>query len=308
MKISHIRNSAEQERDGEQTAANRTALVDALQALLDSGANKDQLLSSLRGLDVVKDGEKGNAAEFDVLDEAAIRTRIQGAIAEWGADLPVKDMTVKFSDAVSGISNQVESTPDDVELSSEHQATLELLLEGRYQAGLDAGLYTEGSAPKAQVEAWFKADTARLDAAAKWEARGGKPMFVGEFEGEWVLAECSAEVPKEPRNICYGPNAAKLQGLSEDRNALAQAKILGGELMPKALGERLEGANLIKNANTWEWRAHPDNKDLDLASMQTDQKDYGLAWYAGCGCVVQGYARGRIDIGGLRCSLSGPKS
>ena len=193
---------------------------------------------------------------------------------------------------------------DSAELSPERERALGLLL-ARYDENLDKGLYTAESAPKAEVEKWLRQDLTRLDTAARWEARGGKPMFTGEEDGEFCMDECSAEVPNGIRNICYGPNAAKQEGLSEDRNALTQAEKLGGTLLTKTRRAKLFAAGLIKDSGSSEWLLDPENRDL---VMQGDKvKDYGLAWRAGCGVVAQSDAFNHVDRGGLRCSLRGPK-
>lgn len=194
--------------------------------------------------------------------------------------------------------------PDQAELSLERERTLGLLL-ARYDENLGKGLYTAESAPKAEVEKWLRQDPTRLDKAARWEARGGKPMFTGEESGEFCIDECSAEVPKDIRNICYGPKAAEQQGLGRDRNVLTQVEGLGGTLMTRTRREKLFAAGLIQDSDSWEWLLDPENRDLVMEGDKV--KDYGLAWGAGDGGVGP-YAAGRhAGSGGQRCSLRGQR-
>jgi hypothetical protein len=296
-------------RDSEMNAATIGLLTNAqllstlnrLLALESDETNVRVMSEALRSMGMLRDGNQTDWDKKSWEEKMTALHEMKGIIQnKVNAADPAAVTVLATSTAIA-----IDQTAQ-VPLSPERQVTLDLLLGDRYTEGLAAGLYTEESAPKFKVEAWLRQDLARLDAAAKWEARGGHPMFVGEFADEWVLAECSKEVPEGIRNICYGPNAAKQQGLSGDRNALTQAVALGGALMPKALGERLEKASLINNARTWEWRAHPDNRDLEMDDDRV--KDCGLAWAAGYGHVSRDVAAYLYANGGLRCSLSGPKS
>lgn len=197
-----------------------------------------------------------------------------------------------------------QAEPDQTELSPERERTLGVLL-ARYDENLGKGLYTEESAPKAELERWLRQDPTRLDKAARWEARGGNPIFAVEENGDFCITEASKEVPKGVRNICYGPNAAEQQGLGRDRNALAQAEILGGTLTTRWLREKLFEAGLVQDNDSWEWLADPENTDLLMEGVEV--KDYGLAWSAGCGSVIQYNAHLHDARGGLRCSLRGQR-
>jgi hypothetical protein len=209
--------------------------------------------------------------------------------------------------ALLGAEQNLDGTASETELSPDRAQTLATILK-RYDEYLDRNLYTETGTPKSVVEAFLKADPSRLDALKRWEDRGGMPMFTGEKNGLLRFSECSAEVPLDISDICYGPVAAeeRFGPKCRSRNALDQAEKLGGELMPKEERKKLLDAGLIGDNSSYEWLAHPDNSDTEMGN-DGEVKDYGLAWIAGCGDVFKYDATAHGEIGGFRCSLSGPR-
>ncbi|MFA4815033.1 MAG: DUF4256 domain-containing protein [Candidatus Gracilibacteria bacterium] len=279
----------------------RAERIPVLQGLL-TETDKGNVLAALRETGL------GLPEGFEDKDLPAMQETIRETITELqamndenpGLTTAVEEKLVVTSKAAA----DVVGNSEPAELSPEHQATLTLLMT-RYDENLGKNLYTAESAPKAEVEKWLKADPTRLDKAARWEARGGKPSFTGEENGEFCIDECSAEVPGDVRNICYGPNAAKQQGLGEDRNALTQAERLGGTLMTKTRRAKLFVAGLIKDVDTWEWLFDPKNRDLVMKGDKIE--DPGLVWNGGCGGVRLYDAAGHGANGGLRCSLRGKR-
>ena len=55
-----------------------------------------------------------------------------------------------------------------------------------------------------KVQSRLEANTAKLQSLSEMEATGGEPDVVGydEKTGEYIFYDCSAEIPKDRRNVC----------------------------------------------------------------------------------------------------------
>jgi len=88
----------------------------------------------------------------------------------------------------------------------------------------------------ARVQAKLEANTERLWSLNEMERTGGEPDVVGHDKrtGEYIFYDCSAESPKDRRNVCYdgeGQEAREKQGVHPKGNAIDMAAAMGIELL-----------------------------------------------------------------------------
>ena len=86
----------------------------------------------------------------------------------------------------------------------------------------------------AQVQARLEAKTEKLESLDQMEKTGGEPDVVGydKATGEYIFSDCSEEIPKGRRSLCYDRKA--LESRKEHRpenNALDMAAAMGIELL-----------------------------------------------------------------------------
>ncbi len=99
----------------------------------------------------------------------------------------------------------------------------------------------------AGVQAKLEADPRKLWSVAEMERTGGEPDVIGydENSGEYIFCDCSAESPKERRNVCYDRLALDARKEAKPRDsALDMAAAMGIQVLDEeqyrelqALGE-----------------------------------------------------------------------
>jgi hypothetical protein len=86
----------------------------------------------------------------------------------------------------------------------------------------------------AKVQAKLEANPEKLWSLSEMERTGGEPDVVGHDKktGEYIFCDCSAETPKDRRNVCYdreGQKAREKEGLHPAGNVIDMAVAMGIE-------------------------------------------------------------------------------
>jgi len=111
------------------------------------------------------------------------------------------------------------------ELSSEQREELLRALKTRFEKNMNRHKGLEW----AKVQAKLEANIGKLWSLKEMERTGGEPDVVGHDikTGEYIFYDCSAESPKDRRNVCYDREA--LESRKEFSEALESRK----EFIPK---------------------------------------------------------------------------
>ncbi len=118
------------------------------------------------------------------------------------------------------------------ELSPEQGEELLGALRARFEENMNRHKGLEW----AKVQAKLEADPEKLWSLNEMERTGGEPDVVGHDEetGEYVFIDCSAESPKDRRNVCYDREAQEereKRGVHPEGNAIDVAAAMGIDLL-----------------------------------------------------------------------------
>ena len=86
----------------------------------------------------------------------------------------------------------------------------------------------------AKVQARLEANAEKLRSLHEMERTGGEPDVVGHDErtGEYIFYDCSAEIPKGRRSVCYDREALESRKEHQpENNAIDMAAAMGIELL-----------------------------------------------------------------------------
>jgi hypothetical protein len=137
------------------------------------------------------------------------------------------------------------------ELSPEQQKELIGVLKARFEKNMNRHKDLEW----ANVQAKLEADSIKLWSLNEMERTGGEPDVVGHDKktGEYIFYDCSAESPKDRRNICYDRDA--LESRKEHKpgnNALDMASDMGIELLTEEQYRELQKlGNFDMKTSSW---------------------------------------------------------
>jgi hypothetical protein len=137
------------------------------------------------------------------------------------------------------------------ELSPEQQKELLGVLKARFEKNMNRHKDLEW----ANVQAKLEADSIKLWSLNEMERTGGEPDVVGHDKktGEYIFYDCSAESPKDRRNICYDRDA--LESRKEHKpgnNALDMASDMGIELLTEEQYRELQKlGNFDMKTSSW---------------------------------------------------------
>ena len=118
------------------------------------------------------------------------------------------------------------------ELSTKQQEELLRKLKARFDENMNRHKGLEW----AKLEAKLKANSERLWSLNEMERTGGEPDVVGydKKTGEYIFYDCSAESPKDRRNVCYDGLAQEereKKGVHPNGNVIDMAAAMGIELL-----------------------------------------------------------------------------
>ena len=115
-------------------------------------------------------------------------------------------------------------------LSAEQRDELLAVLKSRFEKNMNRHKGLEWS----KVQAKLEGNAEKLWSLDEMESTGGEPDIVGHDKktGEYIFYDCSAETPKERRNVCY--DRAGLESRKEHRpkdSAIDMAAAMGIEIL-----------------------------------------------------------------------------
>jgi hypothetical protein len=116
------------------------------------------------------------------------------------------------------------------ELSPEQRAELLKTLKARFEKNMNRHKGLEW----AKVQAKLEANTEKLWSLNEMERTGGEPDVTGQDSktSEYIFIDCSAESPKDRRNVCYDNEALEERKTAKPGNsAMGMAAAMGIELL-----------------------------------------------------------------------------
>ena len=133
-------------------------------------------------------------------------------------------------------------------LSPEQREELLSVLEARFQKNMNRHKGLEWANLKAKLDA--PANEEKLWSLNEMEKTGGEPDVVGHDKktGEYIFYDCSAESPKDRRNVCYDREAQESRKEHKpENNAVDMAAGMGIELLTE---EQYRGLQQLGNFDT----------------------------------------------------------
>jgi hypothetical protein len=136
-------------------------------------------------------------------------------------------------------------------LSPEQTADLYKVLKARFEKNIARHKGLEWS----QVQARLAANTEKLWSLNEMEGTGGEPDVV-DYDlktGEYVFYDCSAETPKDRRNVCYDREALDARKEHKPRDsALDMAAAMGIEILNEEQYRQLQKlGNFDTKTSSW---------------------------------------------------------
>jgi len=169
------------------------------------------------------------------------------------------------------------------------------VLKGRFEKNMNRHTGLEW----AQVQAKLEANTGKLWSLNEMEKSGGEPDVVG-FEkktGEFLLYDCSAETPKERRNVCYDRAALDARKEFKPRDsAMDMAAAMGIEILTEEEYQALQKIGEF-DTKTSSWLKTPaEIRKLGGAIFGDRRYDHVFIYHNG----ADSYYGGRGFRGSLR--------
>lgn len=144
-------------------------------------------------------------------------------------------------------------------LSPQQRQEILKVLKTRFEKNMDRHKGLEW----AKVLTKLEADTDKLWSLNEMERTGGEPDVAGydKKTDEYIFYDCSAEIPKGRRNVCYdheGQEARERQGIHPAGNVIDMAATMGIELLTE---EQYRGLQKLGNfdAKTSSWVKTPSD-------------------------------------------------
>ena len=136
-------------------------------------------------------------------------------------------------------------------LSPEQREELLRTLEARFEKNMNRHKGLEW----AKVLAKLEANTEKLWPLNEMELSGGEPDVVGHDEktGEYIFYDCSAESPKERRNVCYDREALESRKEFKPKDtAMDMATAMGIEILTEEQYRELQKlGNFDTKTSSW---------------------------------------------------------
>jgi len=136
-------------------------------------------------------------------------------------------------------------------LSPEHREELLRSLKARFEKYMDRHKGLEW----ARVEAKLLANAEKLWSLNEMERTGGEPDVVGydKERDEYIFNDCSAESPKERRNVCYdGEGLDSRKENKPENSAIDMAAAMGIEILTEEQYRELQKlGNFDTKTSSW---------------------------------------------------------
>ncbi|WP_292467529.1 DUF4256 domain-containing protein [Methanolobus sp.] len=137
------------------------------------------------------------------------------------------------------------------ELSSEQREELLRALKTRFEKNMNHHKGLEWT----KVQAKLEDNTGKMWSLNEMERTGGEPDVVGHDDktGEYIFYDCSAESPKDRRNVCYDREALESRKEHKpENNAIDMAGAMGIELLTEEQYRELQKlGNFDTKTSSW---------------------------------------------------------
>jgi len=187
------------------------------------------------------------------------------------------------------------SNTNKKELSEEQREELLGALKTRFEKNMSRHKGLEW----AKVQTKLEANTEKLLSLNEMERSGGEPDVVGRDEktGDFLFYDCSAETPKERRNVCYDREALEARKEFKPKNtALDMATAMGIEILSEEQYKDLQKLGAF-DTKTSSWLRTPSEiRKLGGAIFGDRRYDHVFIYHNG----ADSYYGGRGFRGSLR--------
>ena len=187
------------------------------------------------------------------------------------------------------------SNTNKKELSEEQREELLGALKTRFEKNMSRHKGLEW----AKVQTKLEANTEKLWSLNEMERSGGEPDVVGRDEktGDFLFYDCSAETPKERRNVCYDREALEARKEFKPKNtALDMATAMGIEILSEEQYKDLQKLGAF-DTKTSSWLRTPSEiRKLGGAIFGDRRYDHVFIYHNG----ADSYYGGRGFRGSLR--------
>jgi hypothetical protein len=166
------------------------------------------------------------------------------------------------------------------ELSTEQREELISVLKARFEKNMNRHKELEW----AGVQATLEADPEKLWSLDEMESSGGEPDVVG-FDiktSEYIFYDCSAESPKDRRNICYDREALESRKEYKPKDsAMDVAAAMGIEILTEEQYRELqELGNFDTKTSSW-LKTPPEIRKLGGAIFADRRYDHVFVYHNG---------------------------
>ncbi len=172
-------------------------------------------------------------------------------------------------------------------------------LFGTLQARFEKNLHRHKGLAWVQVQAKLEASAEKLWSLAEMERTGGEPDVVGHDQqtGEYIFYDCSAETPKDRRNICYDRQALDSRKEFKPKDsAMDLAVAMGIEMLTEEQYRELQKlGNFDTKTSSW-LNTPPEIRKLGGAIFADRRYDHVFVYHNG----AESYYGGRGFRGALR--------
>jgi hypothetical protein len=135
-----------------------------------------------------------------------------------------------------------------------------------------------------QVQARLDANTGKLWSLSEMQRTGGEPDVVGHAEktGEIIFYDCSAESPKDRRNICYDRDALEARKEFKPKDsAMEMAAAMGIEILTEENYRELQKlGNFDTKTSSW-LKTPPEIRKLGGALFGDRRYDHVFVYHNG---------------------------
>ena len=181
------------------------------------------------------------------------------------------------------------------ELSPEQREELLRALKARFEKYMNRHQGLEW----AKVQAKLEADTEKLWSLNEMDRTGGEPDVVGHDEktGEYIYYDCSAESPKDRRNVCYDREALESRKEFKPKDtAMDMAAAMGIEILTEEQYRELQKlGNFDTKKSSW-GKKPSDIRKLGGAIFADRRYDHVFVYHNG----AESYYGARAFRGSLR--------
>jgi hypothetical protein len=166
------------------------------------------------------------------------------------------------------------------ELSPELRENLLRALKGRFEDNMSR----HKDLPWAKVQAKLEANLEKLWSLNEMERSGGEPDVVGfdKKTGEYIFYDCSAESPKDRRNVCYDRKALEARKEFKPKDtAMDMAVAMGIEILTEEQYRDLqELGNFDMKTSSW-LKTPPEIRKLGGAIFADRRYDHVFVYHNG---------------------------